>query len=829
MNRARRIAKPKRSHRLGRAGKFLFALLVVGPAGAANTTTDRPPAEGFNLVAAQRAADILVDDDDYEVARIAADCLATDIERVTGIRPRRARLAAGLSESAVLIGTVGKSPPIDRLIREGKLDVSGVAGKWESFVVAKVSDPLPGVRTGLVIAGSDRRGTAYGVFDLSESIGVSPWVWWADVVPAHRDSLQIGPGPKQQGPPSVKYRGIFLNDEDWGLQPWAAKTFEPETGDIGPKTYARVCELLLRLKANYLWPAMHPCTRAFNLYPQNKLVADRYAIVMGSSHAEPMLRNNVTEWPEPPENWNYETNRTNIDRYWEERVLANGRFENIYTIGLRGIHDSPILGGGGTAEMVARLQRAIGDQREILARDVNPEITQVPQIFVPYKEVLLLYQNGLQVPADVTLVWPDDNYGYIRQLSDAEERRRTGGAGVYFHLSYWGSPEDYLWLNTTPPALIWEEMRKAYDYGARTVWVANVGDLKPMELGLEFFLRLAWDIGPWKENAQAAFLSRWAEQNFGEESAAGIAGIMDEYFRLNYPVKPEHLLKAGFSANYGEITHRLDRFATLVQRTNQLYAAIAPEKRDAFYELVVYPVRASAAMNRKWLTDSSQESRSADEQIQTETAYYNQQVAGGKWRFILSANSRNRPVYQPRDFKVHPAAEPAPLAAGFAGDLVSLAAAHPARKIDAAAARWTVIAGLGRAGDCIELLPAAAEATDAAALEYDFVTTRAQPVDVMVYCLPTHALNGRSRLRYSIAIDGGSPVTIDADTREFSAEWSANVVHNASIGTAKAVAIGPGRHTLRIHPFDPGLVFDKVVINLGGLLPSQLGPPESAP
>jgi hypothetical protein len=426
-----------------------------------------------------------VDKEDFKVARIAAECLATDVERVTGVSPALKNELRELSGPAVLIGTIGKSAAIDELIRSGKLEVKPIAGQWESFVIATVTNPAPGVSAALVIAGSDRRGTAYGVFTLSEAIGVSPWVWWADVPPQRRASLVLGATAITSLPPSVKYRGIFINDEDWGLQPWAANTFEPETGDIGPKTYAKVFELLLRLKANYIWPAMHDCTKAFNIYPRNKLVADDYAIVMGSSHCEQMLRNNVTEYDvEKYGPWDYEKNRTNILAYWQQRLEDNGKFESIYTVGMRGIHDSGMPGGGDTQQKVARLQRVIADQRELIAKAINPDPASVPQIFCPYKEVLTLYQNGLNVPEDVALVWPDDNHGYIRQLSSPAEQKRRGGSGVYYHISYWGAPEDYLWLCTTPPALIWEEMHKACEHGARSVWVVNVGDIKPAEIGL---------------------------------------------------------------------------------------------------------------------------------------------------------------------------------------------------------------------------------------------------------------------------------------------------------------------------------------------------------
>lgn len=780
----------------------------------------RSPAD-FPLAVKGHVADILVDKSDPEVVHIAADLLANDIGHISGTKPRVVATLSKPTAPVIVIGTLDKSPLIADLVARGKLNPAPLAGKWETFVIVTVSDPFPGISSALVIAGSDRRGTAYGVITLSEALGVSPWEWWADVAPGHRDTLVVAADAHLEGPPSVKYRGIFLNDEDWGLQPWAAKTFEPETKDIGPKTYAKICELLLRLKANTLWPAMHSSTRAFNHYPENKVVADRYAIVMGSSHAEPMLRNNVDEWSKDRGPWDYDKNRAGILGYWEERVRENGRYENSYTLGMRGIHDSAMPGDGTTREKVARLQQVLADQRALLAQHVNPHVEQIPQIFVPYKEVLALYQNGLKVPDDVTLVWPDDNHGYIRQLSTPEEQKRAGGAGVYYHLSYWGKPEDYLWLCTTPPSLIWEEMRKAYDHGARTFWIVNVGDIKPGEIGMEFFLRMAWNTAPWDETAQSAFLADWAARTFGPEHAADIAAILDEYYRLNFPAKPEHLLLTRFTANYGEIDTRLDRFAALVAKTDALYEKIPAAQRDAFYELVVYPVRGSALINRSHLLADPAAALAAHDQIQAETRIYNGQIAGGKWNSIMSSAPRKRPVFQAAAPKPASATPPsAPVAGGY----LSLEAEHPARTTAGTGTEWKILAGLGRSGDSIALLPAGESVPATASLAYDFTTPETAGAKVLVYALPTHALNPGLKLRYSASIDNDTPQVVDLDSAEFSAAWSANVLRAAAIGTTQH-KLGAGKHTLTLRPLDPGLVFDKVVIDLGGLQPTHLGPP----
>jgi len=624
----------------------------------------------FPLASKEAVADVHVDPDDWQVAKIAAGDLASDVERVTGRKSAMKQATRGLAENAVLVGTLGRSPVIDRLAREGRLDVSDVQGRWESFAITAVADPVPGVRRGLVIAGSDRRGTAYGVYELSRRIGVSPWYWWADVTPQHREELYVSPDRLRSGPPAVKYRGIFINDEMWGIRPWAAGTFAPEEGlGLGPKTYAKVFELLLRLRANYLWPAMHLNTIPFNSYERNKVVADDYAIVMGSSHIEPMLRNNMAgaEWDrEVGTDWNYVTNGQAIRDYWARRLEANGRYENVYTLGLRGKDDEPMTAGGTTRDKAALLERIFADQRDLLARLVNPDLSKVAQLFIPYTEVLGIYDSGLKVPDDVTICWPDDNFGYIRRLPSAEERLRSGGSGIYFHIQWLnGATTAYTWLNTTPPALIWEEMSKAYAYGADRLWVLNVGDVKPGEIGTEFFLDMAWDPLPYRRDNVCDFLARWAARDLDARFAGEVAQIMEEYYRLGFTRRPEHLVQykaksplqfSWFSHDQGndEAAQRLARYEDLARRAQAVYDRIPAGRKDAFFELVLYPVQCASLMNRKVIfADKSlrhgiegradageyaRAARAAAAKIIELTAQYNGGLttAGSKWKYMMS-------------------------------------------------------------------------------------------------------------------------------------------------------------------------------------------------
>jgi hypothetical protein len=657
-----------------RAAILSFGLMLAASHGFAQTFVSTAYQAGnFPLVYQGTAADLWVDAQDYKVARIATGDLAADIGRVSGVSPRVTNTASGLAPHSVLIGTLGHSAAIDALVRDGKLNADSIRGKWESFLVTVVRSPLPGVSQALVIAGSDRRATAFAVYELSRQIGVSPWYWWADVPAPHHETLTVPSGLYAQGPPSVKYRGIFINDEDWGIRPWAGKTFDPELGDIGPKTYRKVFELLLRLKANLLWPAMHESTQAFNIYPENKVLADDYGIVMSSSHAEPMLRNNVTEWDSSTRGpWDYVKNGGGVRQYWDQRVKENARYENLYQIGMRGIHDSAMPGSASIADKVKLLQQIFQDQRAILSERVNPDASKVPQIFSVYKEVLQLYQARLRVPDDVMLGWSDDNHGYIRQLATPEEQRRPGGSAIYYHASYWGAPHDYLWLSSTPPALIREEMSKAFDYQTRAAWILNVGDIKPAEIDTEYFLNMAWDMSRFASENQADVLRSWAAREFGGTHAAAIADIMTEYYRLGYARKPEHM---GWNDNNGPVSRtqftpvsygdeaqrRLDRYAALTREAERIYAGLPQNYRDAFYELVLYPVRAADLMNQKMLyadrsflyavqgrtsaNEYANRARTAFAHIERDTEFFNNQLAGGKWKHMMSSNPRELAVF----------------------------------------------------------------------------------------------------------------------------------------------------------------------------------------
>lgn len=796
---------------------------------------------------ARKPTQIVLADGDAKVVQLAARDLATDLERVTGRRAHIGSPSAIKSTSLILVGTLGKSPLLDQLVAAGKLDIGSLRGAWESFVIASVNAPMPGVDNAVVIVGSDARGTAFGIYELSQAIGVSPWHWWADVAPEKKAALYLAAGTRRFGPPSVRYRGIFINDEDWGLHVWAANNFEPEHKGIGPKTYAKVFELLLRLKANTLWPAMHAVSPPFNQLAANAALANDYSIVMGSSHAEPMLRNNVGEWKAAPESYNYVSNADGVRAYWEERLRSNGGYENIYTLGMRGIHDSKMQGPKTDTERRQVLETIFSDQRRLLNKYVNPDINQVPQVFCAYKEVLPLYRQGLQVPDDVTIIWPDDNFGYVRSFATAEESKRTGGFGVYYHLSYLGAPLSYLWLGTTPPALIWEEMSKSYDAGAHNIWIANVGDLKPAEIGTEFFLQMAWDMQRWPLAQLPTYLHTWARREFGAAQATEIAAIMAEYYQLNYQRKPEHLQwwlpkesPRPSALSPDEITQRLAAFTQLQSRVGNVGKQLRADQQDAFFELVAYPVQASALANLRYF-ETERGNRTAainaDQQLQAINAHWNGPLAGGKWRGIMAAEPADDQWKSMRISKWQPPATDTVPAASVtlpASTAIALEAEQFQHQRAAAAMRWELIPGLGRTGagsmalfpTTASPIPLAQAASTAPRLDYAFTlddATSADNYQFSAYVIPTHALSG-TMLELAISIDDGAPQLVQLDVKDGGTEWAQGVLNATRIVSVPVGTLTAGKHQLHVYGVRPGIVVDKIVLHQGKLSSGYLGP-----
>jgi len=611
--------------------------------GEARYVSNHSSTGGIALVEARHAIPLMVSDGDWPGVVRAAGDLGADIERVTGVSPSLVHSAAGMHNAdVVLIGTIGKSPLIDNLIRRGKIDVSGITGQWEAAVTTIVEHPMPGVVRALVIAGSDKRGTIFGIYDLSEQIGVSPWYWWADVRVAHQDALYVEPGRHIQPVPAVKYRGIFLNDEAPALTGWVNEKF----GGYNSKFYVHVFELLLRLKANYLWPAMWNSSFAAD-DPLNAKLADEYGIVMGTSHEEPMMRAEK-EWKHADGPWNYAENQARIDAFWRAGMERDRTYEQIVTLGMRGVNDTP-MSASANAEL---LEKIVADQRKILKETVNPDLAKVPQVWTLYKEVQGYYDNGMRVPDDVTLLWSDDNWGNLRRLPTAEERRRSGGAGIYYHFDYVGDPRSYKWLNTNYIPKVWEQLNLALNYGADRIWVVNVGDLKPMEFPIEFFLTMARTPGRFDQDHLDEYARLWATREFGPEHAAEIASAVEDYTRYNGRRKPEQIDSSTFSiTSYGE-ADRVDlEWRELSNKVDKLAGELPQDERTSYFELVQYPVDACANLAELYIAAGrnalfAREGRaSANEYAAQARALfakdaelseeYNHRLLNGKWNHMM--------------------------------------------------------------------------------------------------------------------------------------------------------------------------------------------------
>jgi Glycosyl hydrolase family 115/Gylcosyl hydrolase family 115 C-terminal domain len=606
-----------------------------------------------------------------------AALLAHDLTALTGRTPAIGSDPAGAEGPTIIIG-LASSPEIAALLGKNGISSTPIDGKWEAYGRAVVPAPgNPGAKA-LVIFGSDVRGTIWGVIDLTREMGVSAWQWWADVRIRKVDRIAVDGSLRYSKPPSVRYRGIFLNAGDRGLNPWASKTHDPEFGNIGPKTYARIYQLMWRLKANTIWPAMTEADAAFNTVPGNYELARDYAIVRSSSHVEMLLRNNTAEWDEDsmgPYNWIL--NKQRLIGYWRGAIEKFGQFENLYTVGMRNRSDFPMQGVKSPDELAKVLTDVIAEQRKILSNVLQKPAREVPQLFTPYKEVLAAYDTGhLVLPQDITIDWPDDNFGYIMRLSNAAERARPGGAGIYYHLVFWGRPMGTLWVASTDPSLMWEEMSRAYHFDARSFWILNVGSIKPCEFLTEFFLAMAFDTDAFADpKSVRAYLDDWAGRNFGPEHRDAIAGVMWQYYKLAFDRNPEFMAwsttfpltpptQTEFNIlDFGdENARRAHAYASLIADAAALAREMPADRKDAFYELVQYTVNIGANLNLRQLAlDKSiayglqhrasanayaSRAKAAQLALVAEAQRYNEQTADGKWRYFMVDTPRDLPAYE---------------------------------------------------------------------------------------------------------------------------------------------------------------------------------------
>lgn len=743
---------------------------------------------------------IVCSDSEEEVVHTALNLFNRDFESVfsakTVITPKD-------KKGTIIVGTIGQSNLIDKT----GIDLSPIENKKEAFLLTVSPDGK------LIIAGSDKRGTAYGVMELSRLIGVSPWEWWADATPAKKESFELSAAYQNIQSPSVEYRGIFINDEDWGLTPWSWQTYEPSNvkGQIGPKTHERIFELLLRLRANTFWPAMHECSVPFYFTQGNKEAADRFGIFLGTSHCEPMMRNTNGEWKrDGVGEYDYVHNSAHVLSFWEQRVKVVAGLDNLYTLGMRGVHDGAMNGAKTIEEQKAVLTRVLKDQRDLLANYVNKDVTKVPQVFIPYKEVLDVYHAGLKVPGEVTLMWCDDNYGYIRHFPTAEERARRGGNGVYYHISYWGRPHDYLWLSTAHPSLVYQQMSLAYERGIQKMWILNVGDIKPAEYQVELFLDMAWNLEGVSKEGVIAHQRRFLEREFGTEIGGTLHPVLQEFYRLAYIRKPEFLghtrteeknpdykVISDLPWSEEEIEERLAAYKGLSDKVEQLWSAIPDEKKDAYFQLVKYPVQAAAQMNNKLL--SAQLARHGKADWAVSDAAYDSIVAltkiynNEKWNRIMDFQPRKLPVFERVERKTLSSALPRKRQAVCTWNGADCVKGNP-----------VIQEGLGYEGKAV----AVAKDMEVA---FDFNDWKADSVEVEVRLLPNHPVNGR-QLRFTLALDGKVMPPVTFETKGRSEEWKENVLRNQAVRRFVLPVVHGASHKLVFTALDEGVILDQIYL-----------------
>lgn len=736
-----------------------------------------------------------------QVVHTALELLRRDLQTVLS-----ATAKVETNTGTILIGTAGRSELID----QSGVDTSVLKGKKQAFLLTVSPEGK------LIVAGSDGHGTAYGILEISRLLGVSPWEWWADVTPEKKKLFKLSSKFRSVQSPSVEYRGIFINDEDWGLMPWSNKTYEPSdvNGEIGPRTNERIFELLLRLRANTYWPAMHECTLPFFLTKGNREVAKKYGIFMGASHCEPMACSAAGEWRRRGNGaYDYVNNSAAVYKFWEDRVKEVADQEVLYTLGMRGVHDGKMQGAKTVEEQKAVLDRVLADQRGLIEKYVNKDVTQVPQVFIPYKEVLDIYNAGLQVPDDVTLMWCDDNYGYIRHFPTAEERARKGGNGIYYHVSYWGRPHDHLWLSTMSPSLIYQQMKQAYDQGIQKIWILNVGDIKPAEYQIELFMDMAWNLEAVAQEGVTAHLKHWLERELGTSPAKELLPVMQEYYRLAHIRKPE------FMGNTREeekdpayrivkdlpwseefINERLSSYDRLSETVEKVTFRIPADRQSAYFELVKYPVQAAAQMNRKLLFAQLarhgkadwEKSDAAYDSIAALTQHYNS-LENGKWNRMMDFKPRKLPVFN----RVERKEATTPM-------IQERSAIYQWNGMDASKGNFIGHEGLGYAGRAAGILMGKA-------LTFSFSDWKADVVEVEVRLLPNHPVHG-TQLRFFVSIDGAEPKVISYETKGRSEEWKENVLRNQAIRKIVLPVSGKKSHQLEIKALDEGVVLDQVML-----------------
>lgn len=637
----------KRKHLFLIAGILLIKSFSVN---ASNNVNCRIPSQyiqheasksAFTIVANGKATSIYVDAADWKGVIYAANNLGDDIRKVSGVASK-VKESTTPKAGSIIVGTIGKSKLIDKLIADKKMNVSDIKGQWESFVIQTVDGNL-------IVAGTDKRGTIYGIYDISEKIGVSPWYFWADVPAKKSNELYVKAGRFVQDSPKVKYRGIFINDESPSFTGWCNAKF----GGVNSKMYVNMFELLLRLKANFLWPAMWG--NAFNEDdPMNPVLADEYGIVMGNSHHEPMMRaqKEYTKRKQEIGAWDFVTNSANLEKFWFEGLNRNKNYDNVITMGMRGDGDVA-MGKGEDLENIKTLQNVVKSQRDIIRKVYNDDPANHPQLWAIFTEVQRYYDAGLTVPDDIILLFCDNNWGYIRRTLPLKEKNRIGGGGMYYHIDMNGGPWNDRWVNTTTIPKLREQFNLAYQSGINKLWVVNVGDLKPKEIPIDFIMHYAWNPEGVPADKTMDYSIDWATKTFGSEHAVEIADIVSKYPKYNLWRKAEAQVPNIFSiVNHNEGDRVIQLWRDVANKAEALKSKIAPEAQDAYYQLVLYPTKASAGVAEMYITadknnlyakqgrvsanDYAKRVRDLYDLDKQLSDYYNGPMADGKWKNMMS-------------------------------------------------------------------------------------------------------------------------------------------------------------------------------------------------
>ncbi len=833
------------------------ALLVFAAAAISASAIDHPDANSdvisadrFTLIEAGRpAVRIAVDSAENSAVRIAAANLAADFGRVCGTDASIVWPAEG--SKIILAGTVD-GPTLRKLTDKKRPELAELKGKTEQYMIFNVDNPMPGVAEALVVAGSDRRGVVYGLYELSEQLGVSPWYDWADVPVRHRDNVSMARGRYTAGEPAVRYRGIFLNDEAPCLTGWVKNTYGTGYGDH--RFYARVLELLLRLRGNFMWPAMW----AWSFYaddPENSATADAMGVIMGTSHHEPMARNHQ-EWSRKRGEygaWNYNTNQETIDRFFREGIERAKGTEDIVTIGMRGDGDEAMSEDAD----VALLKKIIDNQRKIIAKTTGKKAKETPQVWALYKEVLDYYDKGLRVPDDVIMLVCDDNWGNVRRLPGEQERKHPGGWGMYYHVDYVGAPRNSKWINVTPIQGMWEQLRLTYDYGVDKLWILNVGDLKPMEYPITLFLDMAWN--PTRYNA-SDFMEHpraFCRGIFGEEFGDEAARILNLYSKYNGRVTAEMLDASTYNLDNGEWRRVADEYARLEAEALRLYLKLPAEARDAYFQLILFPVQAMSNIYEMYYAQAmNHKLHAAGDPVANEWAdrvercfardaeladVYNNKIAGGKWRGMMTQKhigytSWNDNFPADRLPEIRRVAGVERNSGGYTSEarrgVAVIEAEHFHESAATPSTSWVVVPDMGRTLSGVALMPYTEPVGDAR-LSYRVALPGfdADSVDVRVVVKSTLDFLNIGGHCYSVSIDGCEPVTVNfnADLNEapeniytvFYPTVASRVVEKV-VRLPLSDAAADGTHTVVLQPMAPGIVFEKLIVDGGGYEPSHL-------